>query len=735
MPQRGTENACLWLLTATLAYWPVICKYQTMMDYALSLILPIFPLLSALVSFGLGLFIFIRNPRHPANIGFALGMLSLVLIEAGDAIFLISDSNTGSMFGMRLSKAGEAFLPATWFLFSLTFARANYKEILSRWIPILAALYAGSFFFIFWMKSPSFISLPNTTEAYNILILGPIGRYFHIFLLIGMLINLIHLENTLRSSAGSKRQQIKYLIIGIGAVFSFYIYLSSKALLFSFLDTSYIPVTSLIILISCGLALLSVVRHRLLDVDIFISRYVIYNSLTVLFVGAYLLIIGLVAQGIKLAGGSFDTFWSIIFTFTAILGMVVVLFSGSLRRKAQLFINRHFYKHKYEFRDKWMETTEKIGAKIDLSQIQKVIVELISQTMGVREVYLWLYEPVHREYHLAVSTVNPAGQIRLKEGHLLISYIKKYSAPFLINKVEKDMHEFIEEVAPLIIATKAILCTPLIAGDGELIGFILQGEDISGEPYRKDDFDLLKAIASHAASRIKNILLTQEVIAAKEAETFHQVSSFFIHDLKNLVSTLSLLVQNAEDYLDNPSFQKDAMRILKTTVSKMNTMISNLTILSKGLRINLQPVNLNGLLEETLSTLNGQVSSRILRRLETLPPVLADGEQLRKVCLNLLLNAVEASSQEGDIEVRTSAKNGEVILTVTDHGCGMSHEFIQSSLFRPFRTTKSKGIGIGLFQCKKIVEAHKGRIEVESEEGKGSEFRVIFPVNMAESLR
>src|SRR3990170_6376722 len=698
------------------------------MNYDLSLIFPALPILAALVSSGVGIFVFLRNPRHPANIGFGLGMLSLVLIETGGAIFLLSDSEPWVLFGRRVSLIGEAILPSAWLLFSITFARVNYKEIISRWRPILIGFYSGSIFFIAWIKSHSFFFLPSNSDNYEIFMLGPIGRYFYIFLIVGMIINLIHLENTLRFSGGIKRQQIKNVIIGVGALLSFHIYLASKALLFSIIDVKYLPVASVIVLISCSIVFSTVVRNRLLDIDIFISRYVVYNSMTVLLVGAYLLIVGLIAQGIKLAGGSFDTFWSTLFTFIAIVGIVASFLSTRLRRKIQLFINRHFYRHKYEFRDKWMETTEKIGAKSDILQIQKSVVEMISETMGAQEVYLWLYEPAYRRYYLASSTVPVFGQLQIKEDHLLISYIKKDPSTFFIKDMLEDEKGFAQDIAPIITATKSVLCTPLIVEGEEPVGFILQGEDVSGEPYRKDDLDLLKAIASHAATRIRNIYLVKELIAIKETETFQQVSSFFIHDLKNLVSTLSLLVHNAEEHMSNPLFQQDAARTLRSTVSKMNAMISNLAILYKGLRISPSPMNLNALLEETLSALNGQVSSRIVRHMEDLPAIPLDGEQLRKVCLNLLLNAIEASSPAGKIEVRTFAEDGDVVLTIADHGCGMSREFIQSSLFRPFQTTKPHGLGIGLFQCKKIIEAHKGRIEVESEEGNGSTFRVVLPL-------
>ncbi len=711
----------------------------------------ILSILGALLTFGVGIFVFIRNPRHPANIGFCLGMLSLTIIAAGNAIVFISDGLGWSLYGKRISLAGEALLAPGWFLFSLTFIRSNYKELLARWKFAVAGLYLGAAFFLLWINSYALIDLPFN-DVYTIFPLGTVGKYFYLYLLIGILLCLVQLENTLRFSLGSNRRTTKYVIIGVGSVLAYHIYLASQAILFSFLDISYLPVTSIVILISCIITTFAVVRNKLLDVNIFVSRYIIYNSFTILFAGAYLLIVGIVAQGIKMAGGTYDTFWSVLFTFTAILSLVVAVLSTGFRRRLQLFITRHFYRHKYEFRDKWMETIEKIGLNNDLSQIEESLVEMISETMAVREVFLWIYEPVHREYSLVKSTISKVSQLRLKEDHPLILRIKDCSAPFyitetpshpefisgsqtmhkkeILKQVQNDRAEVRDDISPLLIATKATLCTPLKAGQGDLIGFILQGEDISGEPYKKDDFDLLKAMASHAAERIRNIHLTHELLASKEAEAFHHVSSFFIHDLKNFVSTLSLLSHNAEEHIGNPEFQQDALKTLKLIVSKMNGMVSNLTVLSKGIQINPARMNVNEVVEETLSALNGNVSGKVLKDLEEIPLINADSGQLQKVFLNLLLNAIEASSPgepDKKIMVHTYSRNGDVILSVADQGCGMTEEFINTDLFKPFRSSKSNGLGIGLFQCKKIIDAHSGILEVKSEVGKGSEFRVILP--------
>jgi signal transduction histidine kinase len=114
--------------------------------------------------------------------------------------------------------------------------------------------------------------------------------------------------------------------------------------------------------------------------------------------------------------------------------------------------------------------------------------------------------------------------------------------------------------------------------------------------------------------------------------------------------------------------------------------------------------------------------------LNLVPRIRLDPAQIQKVVTNLVLNAREAVSTGGRVKVETSQRNGWAVLSVTDNGCGMSPEFVQTKLFRPFQTTKKKGIGIGMFHCKMIVEAHRGRIEVQTEPGKGTVFHVLLPL-------
>jgi putative PEP-CTERM system histidine kinase len=207
------------------------------------------------------------------------------------------------------------------------------------------------------------------------------------------------------------------------------------------------------------------------------------------------------------------------------------------------------------------------------------------------------------------------------------------------------------------------------------------------------------------------------------------MSAVFMHDLKNLASKLSLVSQNMPKHYDNEEFRQDAMRTVSQSVDKIKGMCSRLSMLSQTIETHPIEMDLSELVRSTLSETSGQLGSAIAADLGALLTVRVDREQIQKVIENLLINACEATEGAGEIRITTTGgEDGWVELSVRDEGCGMTREFIDQYLFKPFQTTKKQGMGIGLFHCKTIVEAHGGRIEVESEEGKGSTFKVLLPV-------
>lgn len=690
----------------------------------------VLPILSFLLCVFLGVFTLSRNPTHPVNLGFVLGMLTLALIEAACAVILFPGSGPGAVkWGGRLLVAGQALLPPAWLVFTATFARPAPGRLLARWAPFLGGLLIISAVFIALSGHQAFIThytrgaLPDNTALFT---LGPIGRLFYVYLILGLILNLINLENTLRSSTGTKRWHIKYLVFGVGGLLAFFIYLSSQALLLSGLNIQVLPVASAVTIICALVMLFFIVRHRLLEVEVFISRYVVYNSLTVLGVGLYLISVGLITYGINYFEIPFNYFFTTLFVFISVLSLFIILFTAKLRRKVQLFINRNFYSHKYEFRDKWVETTDRISSRSSVEDVVETLREMISETMKPESVGVWLYNP-------ATSDFRPFGGAgpKFPPSHPLVGLAEREPAPFDIAEKAGELEdpESMESIKGAASEIGAVLCTPLNAG-AELLGFVLQGPDLSGEPYMQDDHDLLKAVSTQAAVQAKNIRMAGEMADTKEVEAFGRMSSFVMHDLKNLANSLSLISQNARQNMDNPEFQKDAIETIEATLNRMKDLIERLSTLPRGLELKKSKADLKDIINNSVKmvTLPGDKDIVITESTTLLPSLYIDQEALEMVIMNLITNACDAIGEKGVVNISSSVSGENACITVEDDGPGIPRKVLENGLFRPFRSTKKNGFGIGLYQCKTIVEAHGGTIDVKSTEGKGTSFLINIPL-------
>lgn len=268
-------------------------------------------------------------------------------------------------------------------------------------------------------------------------------------------------------------------------------------------------------------------------------------------------------------------------------------------------------------------------------------------------------------------------------------------------------------------------CFPMRAR-GDLLALLTLEGRAGDRPLSEEDYDLLTVICDQTAAQMLNIELSQRLRQAKEMEVFQNMSAFFIHDLKNLGSRLALTADNLPKYFDNPEFRQDATRVMQRSVEKIKTFCRRLSTLQKG-GTDRQRSDLNALLERVAGELRGTLGVSLQTELSPLPPVMMDPEQIHSVASNLLINAAQASNQGSPVCLSSRVQNGAVEFAVRDEGCGMSREFLRDRLFRPFETTKKEGMGIGLYQSKLIVEAHAGQIEVDSQEGQGTTFRVQLP--------
>ncbi len=653
-------------------------------------------------------------------------MLGLALQETGAVFVGLSSDPSRTQFYGKMIVFSKVLMGGGWLLFSMTFARANEGVILRKKLPLMSLYFVLVSLLLFPLFEPS--SLVNLSSQ-NL----PINRFgfvFFILYLCVLILILMNLEQTFRDSSGTVRDQIKYMLLGAGGILALEVYRTGQVLLFSTIFIDGLPFYSTALILTYFMILYALVRHRLLNVDIFVSRYVVYKSVTLLAVGAYLGLVGLAIIGIQRFGA--ETYVRLIplGVFMALLAMVVLLLSEGLRRKIQSFISVNFYKNKHDYRSKWQEFTCAVGSRLGLPELLPSLVEWLAETIGTNDSAIWLLDRERSRYYLASRCGFALAPAIWPDEGSLVSTIKKGGNPLELRDTSLLFEEISQSSSAFFEANPISAWIPIYSNQ-EMIGIFALGRKITNEHYDYHDLELLMTIADQAAGQIDRVRLIEELGVMRELKAIHTLSSFFLHDLKNYTSTLSLLAQNVEKHGSNPDFQKDAFITIKDTADKMNQLIKHISVVSKGLVLSKSEVDLNDLVDDTLTGLDRALGlkGRICSIFGELPKLSADSEQLANVIRNLIINACNASDEEGSVTIETQAVGDQVYFSVKDEGCGMTETFISTKLFKPLRTTRAAGWGIGLFQCQQIVKAHGGKIHVESQEGLGSTFSVELPVS------
>jgi putative PEP-CTERM system histidine kinase len=694
----------------------------------------ILPFIAAAFSVGLAVLVIFQDRRSFVHRIFAAGMVLLALEAAAIGIGLRTSLFAEMIYWQHIRLIMTSFLPGVWLLFALTYARANYKEVLSRWRWVVLAVFVVPLALSTFFRKSFFIGEPVSDSSLVWLIrLGSPGYIFHLCLLVSAVLILMNLERTLRASVGHMRWQIKYMVLGVGAIFGIRIYTASQTMLFQALNTGLLLVNAGALLIADALILRSVLRAGSFKLDFYPSHSFLYRSFTVIITGIYLLTVGVLAKLIRYLDVESSLYLNAFLVFLALLGLSIILLSDRFRRRLKRFIGIHLKRSKYDYRKELTDLTQATTSLIEIRELCTAIVKKLSKTFEALSVSLWLVDEMEEFLLLGASTVLTDIQAKgieslKREGKELIRAMReKQTAVDLIDSKENGIGDF-EKINPDFLKEARIhYCAPLTAS-GRFIGLLALDERVAKEPFTLADFNLFKTIADQTASMLLNLQLSERLREAKEAEAFQTVSAFMMHDLKNLASSLSLTIQGLPVHFENPDFRQDALKIMQQGVTRINRMCNQLSALGKKVELNPVEADLNNLVKNSVYCLNGDSKVKLLTDLQPLPHLMVDTEQIQKVMTNLILNANEAVGNAGEIRVTTEERNGWAIFSVSDTGCGMSREFVERSLFRPFKTTKKQGIGIGLYQSKMIVEAHKGKIEVESEPDKGSTFKVFLPL-------
>ncbi len=686
-----------------------------------------------LASSALGIFVLWRDRRSLVHRIFSLGMLAQALEQACHIGMLESVGAAAVQFWLRAGLVAAALAAGAWLLFSAALGRADEQLAWKRWRWIALAAFLAPALTVLLMDE-SFIRavMPRTPFGW-LTPLGWAGQAHQALLLLVATWAVSNLERTLRSSVGRARWQVKFMVMGVAALLASRIYTASHAMLFSMLDTQVELVTSAALMLCTIPILVSLRRAGLLQLDIYVSQGLIYRSITLAAVGIYLITVALLVGAVDYLQVNRYVRLDALLVLAALLTLAAVLLSDRLRQGVRAFLSRHFRRPLYDYRHFWRTFTQRSASVVGNKELCRVVVRMVSEAFETLSVTIWLVEEDERTLELGASTAlteSEAGSLLSAHpaSRLLIKGLREQESIVDSQTASGGWIGQLEEECPRFFKQAHIRHLIPLSAQGELLGILTLQDRVRGKALSVEDFDLLRVIADQAAASLLNLKLSARLQRAKELEVFQNMSAFFAHDLKNLASRLTLTAQNLPRLFDNPEFRQDACQVMSQSVEKIRTFCSRLSTLERKIAVERQQGDLNKLLQATVEELKGSIGASLVESLDPLPPALLDREQIQTVLVNLILNANEATGGEGQIRIRTRRRNGTAELAVSDNGCGMSKEFMQTRLFRPFQSTKKDGMGIGLYQSKLIVEAHQGRMEVESEEGKGSTFRVILPL-------
>ncbi len=586
--------------------------------------------------------------------------------------------------------------------------RKGYLELIGWTLPFSAGLCLV-------------VLINDTTTFINQPVIGITGHV--VMALIGIAI----VEQLYRNTAVRHRWAIKYLVLGAGGIFVFDFYLYANALLFTEMDKTLWQARGIVNLVAVPLLVISAGRSRNWSLNLFVSRDVLLNSSAILVGGVYLLLMAGAGYYLREFGGSWGQLGQVLFFTLAVTLFAVVLFSSQFRASIRVFVGKHFYKNKYDYRIEWLRLTK------DLSNTQaedrfEATVKALAQVVDAKAGYLWLVDE-RQQYHNVAAWCRQC----LEQGEPADSSLIRFLASngYVINLKEIDTSEceyknlvlpqWLDDIAD------AWLIIPLYGLDA-LMGFMLLSDPLIVRSIIWEDRDLLKTAAKQVSSHIMVLQTSAELAQAKQFEVFTRLSAYMVHDLKNIAAELELVATNAKKHSDNPAFIEDAFATVEYASADIKRLLAQLRG-RKAREERKVRINLAELLHEVVE--KKRTCLPVPDFVTTCKNCIVEAEpgQLGNVLAHLIENAQQATADDGEVSVSLNREGDMYIIRIKDSGHGMDEDFIRYRLFKPFDTTKGNaGMGIGMYESRDFAISIGGNISVQSKPGKGSIICLQLPI-------
>jgi putative PEP-CTERM system histidine kinase len=411
----------------------------------------------------------------------------------------------------------------------------------------------------------------------------------------------------------------------------------------------------------------------------------------------------------------------------------VALLAASLalpmvRNRLRVFVGKHFYRSKYDYRTEWLRFIQTLSAAQLEPDPRGNAIRAIAQIIGSPGAVL--YERRDPEADFTAVCQWPRGGTDVSRlptvaaGDPMVEFLERRQWVIDLRELASnpDLYGGISVPEAFRGSGPARIVLPLLLGT-DLIGFVALDDPASRFDPNYEDRDLLKTVGRHVATHIAQYNADQRLAQSRQFEAFHRLTAFVLHDLKNLAAQLELIVANAQRHRSNPEFIDDVITTVANSTSRMQRLIEQLR--GRELPVASRSLPLAAIVARACERCGARKPRPQFTVLEPELHVRADTDQLVTVFEHLVRNAQDATREDGSVVVTVGADGGYCIVSVADSGCGMTPEFIQERLFKPFDTTKgSRGMGIGAYQLREYIRSLGGSVEVTSAPGHGTTFVV-----------
>jgi len=538
---------------------------------------------------------------------------------------------------------------------------------------------------------------------------------------------LVLVEQLFLNVAQDSRWNAKPICVALAGSFTFDLYVFSQAVIFDKVDVDAYSIRGAVHALMAPLLLISSTRRTDWISKLRVSRTAAFHSATLLISGAYLIFISSVGYYVRYFGGEWGRALQLGLVFISLILFAILALSGTVRAKLRVFLNKHFFRYRYDYREEWLKFTRTLCAQNTPQEMGQQVIRGLADLVESPGGGLWMKNPGSASFRQTARLNMPARH----EPEDAASPLCRFLCPsgLVINLEEyrssPEHYENLTLPSWLQSIATAWLIVPLLVGE-ELIGFVVLLSARTQVDPNWEVYDLLKTASRQAASFLAQMVATEALLEVRKFDAFNRMSAFVVHDLKNIVTQLSLMMKNAKRLHANPEFQQDMLMTVENSLERMRQLMAQLRegTTPAGATFG---VDLAGVVRRIESVALGR-GRRV--DVQVSEPVTARGheERLERIIGHVVQNALDATDPSGQVWLRVDRLGGQARIEIGDTGQGMSPEFVRDRLFKPFQTTKPTGMGIGAYESFQYVQELGGKISVQSEPDKGTQVTMLVPI-------